>query len=476
MTTHKTLENRIISVASLFHENLSIPNYQRPYKWTEKNISQLFQDLQQHSYQSKYRLGTIVFHKDEEKDSCNIVDGQQRTLTLALALQAIMETRLKLNTLERDDIKTTLNALQPHLQQFFNTQEFTNLITKKNLVNNYHVVKRIVSRHDFTEAHIHFLLNSCEVVVFKLSDISEAFQFFDSQNARGRDLDPHDLLKAYHLREFADHEQHLMASTVAYWESQRSKDLETLFANYLFRIRRWSQGYSARFFSKDHVDNFKGINIDAIDQYPYVQPLKITHHYVDDYNSSYHRRIDSQQHIFPFALDQMIINGRRFFEMATHYQKKVHQVVTAEHEHAQEFMGVLLSAQAKDILTTLNTYQRRSRTGDTYVRAMFDCALLFYIDKFGTAEISVAIEKLFVWAYRLRIIQQVVQLATMDNYVREHNVFRRIKDATTPHDILMLSLPMLDTSINKNNARDHAKADKDPLVILFKELGYYEFN
>ena len=32
-----------------------------------------------------------------------------------------------------------------------------------------------------------------------LQDISEAFQFFDSQNARGKDLEPHDLLKAYHL-------------------------------------------------------------------------------------------------------------------------------------------------------------------------------------------------------------------------------------------------------------------------------------
>lgn len=34
-------------------------------------------------------------------------------------------------------------------------------------------------------------------------DISEAFQFFDSQNARGKALYPHDLLKAYHLREMA---------------------------------------------------------------------------------------------------------------------------------------------------------------------------------------------------------------------------------------------------------------------------------
>jgi hypothetical protein len=32
----------------------------------------------------------------------------------------------------------------------------------------------------------------------------EAFQFFDSQNTRGKSLEPHDLLKSYHLREMTD--------------------------------------------------------------------------------------------------------------------------------------------------------------------------------------------------------------------------------------------------------------------------------
>jgi putative IMPACT (imprinted ancient) family translation regulator len=50
---------------------------------------------------------------------------------------------------------------------------------------------------------------------------------------------------------------------------------------------------------------------------------------------------------------------------------------------------------------------------------MFDCALIFYIDKFGGQSLSAAIEKSFIWAYRCRIRQQVVQLATMDKYVLE---------------------------------------------------------
>ncbi|MCP6237196.1 hypothetical protein NL436_27315, partial [Klebsiella pneumoniae] len=50
----------------------------------------------------------------------------------------------------------------------------------------------------------HFVCDKCELIEVTLDDLSEAFQFFDSQNARGKALAPHDLLKAYHLREMMD--------------------------------------------------------------------------------------------------------------------------------------------------------------------------------------------------------------------------------------------------------------------------------
>ena len=48
--------------------------------------------------------------------------------------------------------------------------------------------------------------------------------------------------------------------------------------------------------------------------------------------------------------------------------------------------------------------------GDMYVRTMFDCALIFYLDKFGTQALSAAIEKIFIWAYQCRLRKQVVHL------------------------------------------------------------------
>ena len=55
------LAKQIISVRELLSDKtLSIPEYQRPYKWTGKNIIQLFADIATHKGKSSYRLGTIV--------------------------------------------------------------------------------------------------------------------------------------------------------------------------------------------------------------------------------------------------------------------------------------------------------------------------------------------------------------------------------------------------------------------------------
>lgn len=468
-----SLDKDIKTVRQLIElPNLTIPSYQRPYKWAARNINQLFQDLDIHQNQSAYRLGTVVFHQDQTKqDELNIVDGQQRTLTLVLAVYAIIEQRL--SELERQDIKDWLNALKPSLDSFMQNQTFSSDISQRNLQQNYQELTRLVSRHEFTESHIDFLLNKCQVVTFTLKDISEAFQFFDSQNARGRDLDPHDLLKAFHLREFSDHEQELKGSTVAGWEALESNQLAALFAEYLYRVRRWALGHSARYFGKNDVDLFKGVNIDKIQHFPYVESLRIAHHYVDDYNQQYHRKIDGQHMVFPFHLDQMIINGRRFFEMAEHYQKQVKLIVESELRDFEVMYGHKLTTNAQNILITLNSYPARYRTGDQYVRSIFDCALIFYIDKFGGDSLSSAIEKIFIWAYSLRIKQQVVQLATIDNHVLSFNLFRRIKDATQPSDVLTIGLNTLTAAENLNNRRK-GNAGGDPLVKLFKEMKYYE--
>ncbi|MGJ8523093.1 hypothetical protein R84981_001786 [Carnimonas sp. R-84981] len=484
----ESINNQVLSIRELLAlEQLAIPSYQRPYRWSIRNIADLFTDLVTHQSKSAYRLGSVVFHhcKDnDEGEKLDIVDGQQRTLTLMLTVKALISVldeescagNEQKTRFQRQDIRKQLEELREPILAFMQRQCLFSSDSELNLRRNYLELRRLVVRPDFDEQRIDFLLNRCQVVSFVLEDISEAFQFFDSQNARGRDLVPHDLLKAFHLREFAEHEASLKAKAVAHWESLPSDGLANLFALYLYRVRQWAEGRSARYFGKGEVGLFKGVNLDRAGHFPYVESLRITHHFVDEYNSQYQRKIDGQHMAFPFHLDQMIINGRRFFEMAEYYQKKVAILVPEVAEEVNSsrvptamLFGEVLTPMACNVLSTLGSYDRRHRTGDRYVRAMFDCALIFYTDKFGSQGLSRAIEKCFIWAYRCRIRQQVVQLATMDNYVLEHNLIRAIRDARQPDDLHSFPLPSMSSQENKNNRN----GDEDELVRLFREMKYY---
>ena len=69
----------------------TIPPYQRPYKWTTKNVNQLIDDVLLHNDKTAYRLGTVVIHRN---GSLNIVDGQQRLYTLSLITAELLKTEM----------------------------------------------------------------------------------------------------------------------------------------------------------------------------------------------------------------------------------------------------------------------------------------------------------------------------------------------------------------------------------------------
>lgn len=424
----------IISIKQMVSTpNLSIPHYQRPYKWLAKNVNQLIDDVLLFQKKPKYRLGTIVYHLDEEK-KLNIVDGQQRSITVLLICLAIKNNKSLQEKLQNANIKL------PEIKAFTNL-EFENTLSKNNIRDNYKTIQRRVQ--DFTEETVVFFLDNCEFVKVVLTDISEAFQFFDSQNTRGADLEPHDLLKAFHLREMMNNTtEKQRVAIVESWENMGTNQLRETFGNYLFRVKNWSNGKHARKFTKNDIDIFKGISPYDKNTFPYADIYKIGHFYIDKYNTDQDRYIDNQVLDFPFQLDQVVLNGRRFFQMIAHY------VVVIQHLK----QNIQKESQASKILDKIYDYDGAYRTGDNYVRNMFYCALLYYTDKFGYVSIERAIEKIFVWAYTLRLTYQNVQLASMDNYALGYPyVFKTIKNALKPNDFLNLQLPILLRRGNKGD-------------------------
>jgi hypothetical protein len=252
--------------------------------------------------------------------------------------------------------------------------------------------------------------------------------------------------------------------------------LSKLFSQYLFRIRNWSKGHSARYFSKDDVDIFKGVSPDIKENYPFEAMLRIAHFYVEEYNISFHRNIDKNIINFPFQIDETIINGKRFFEMIEHYQIMIDSIKSKE------------MSEKYHILNLIKTYDGSFRTGDKYIRNLFYCGLIYYIDKFVERELeydeqkkeyyykfndrnlSKAIEKIFVWAYSLRLKLQAVGLDSVDNYALNQGhsqiqLFKIIKEAIKPNEILNLQLETL---------KENKSSKTEKIVEQFKSLNYYE--
>lgn len=86
--------NRMISIMELIEvcfkeDKVTIPLLQRNYKWTQEDASKLAEDLWESFKQNKkeYTIGMISFFNDIDKNQIQLIDGQQRIITLSLFMK-----------------------------------------------------------------------------------------------------------------------------------------------------------------------------------------------------------------------------------------------------------------------------------------------------------------------------------------------------------------------------------------------------
>ena len=423
-------EARILSVEELLKLDLVIPSYQRPYKWTEKNIRELILDIQKgledaNKYPNfKYRVGTVILYQENDTKPYEIVDGQQRILSFLL---------LKL-------------CLSPGFTCSLLSATFSDKVTLGNLHSNSDRIREWCSSVDdgVKEAFDKALSEVLEVVVLTVNELSEAFQLFDSQNTRGRELYPHDLLKAYHLREI--HDKYDMQRAVLKWESKNPKAIRELFDNYLFPLWNWSKRRKSSRFTAAEIDLYKGIE--------------------ESSGYTYARRANKAMPYF--LLSEPLISGGDFFEMVDHYMQMLHSI-------KQELIDNPDFARIKDLLiddkskvgkiktpTDLDKACKSSSTGMNHARNLFFCALLCYYDRFHNFDLM-AVKKLFTWAMMLRVDMNhlgfdsvnryAIGLGDNDKYTNSEPVISLISSARRHTEIS--GMPLM---VKRDN--DEAEAEK----------------
>lgn len=224
---NREVELYTLTLLHLLNLNLLIPDYQRIYCWDEKTIRVLWEDVQNLDKEEKYRLGTIILQR--VGNTFQIIDGQQRLVTLSLILSA----------LHIEGVSLLDETYQSKLAEDY-------------IAYNKYLIRNILSgvRRSERRATAERLWNGIEFNVLVLNDssIDLAYTFFSNENSRGKALSDFDLLKAHHLRfitENPEQSMHLakkwdkmiLAGDDADSESERAY-VRSL-SLYVFRLRHW---------------------------------------------------------------------------------------------------------------------------------------------------------------------------------------------------------------------------------------------
>jgi len=89
------IENHKYSIQQAFKECFYIvPDYQREYVWTDKEVHQLLEDIGEQidaGTTREYFIGTILVSPTDQSDHYEVIDGQQRLTTFFLLLCAMKE-------------------------------------------------------------------------------------------------------------------------------------------------------------------------------------------------------------------------------------------------------------------------------------------------------------------------------------------------------------------------------------------------
>ena len=397
--------------------NLRIPSYQRPYKWNRKHIRNLFYDLRDAMGKKEYQIGSVILHEND--GYLDIVDGQQRLISISLFLHLL------------DSLENYKGA-----NQLLSAEEFGELSCyhASENYNEWENLTQLVGENQSKDI-CNFLLENCSVSVITMPQerLSEAFQLFDSQNNRGKSLEPHDLLKAYHLRKQYSEDEKIVEKWEQFVED-KDLSLKELFDKHLFRMRRWSRGETGltnkRYgsylrFTEDFIDDFKGVDLNQ--NFPYLE---------------LYRHIEK----LPMSISMPIIDGSKFFE----YIESAHETIKEHKDFLNEELGFsdIPEGEEKNLAYPEGMLNIYNSSKGRYLKChnIFLNICSLFADRFGKDELSKEIvETLFIWSYYPRVKSKAIYDATVGKYAaggsfrqkEAQKLFQLLSHAVTPNDFMI---------------------------------------
>ncbi|WP_026687375.1 DUF262 domain-containing protein [Azovibrio restrictus] len=228
------IENHKYSIEEAFRECFYIvPDYQREYVWTDKEVHQLLEDIGEQidaGTTREYFIGTVLVSPTDQKNHYEVIDGQQRLTTFFLLLCALkhlfhgepqrqmLSGLISTSYVDSDGEVCTTLKLEPRYESAgevmaklvemdaepqavragIQAAGITSFGSLENLVNAYSTLYRYLKDNydDTTKLKKYWGYLANNVVFIQIStDVSSALKIFETINERGVGLNPMDLLK-----------------------------------------------------------------------------------------------------------------------------------------------------------------------------------------------------------------------------------------------------------------------------------------
>ncbi len=274
-----------LSIKKLFKSgNYIVPIYQRNYAWSEQEINQLIDDINDYCKENKdkkeneknnYYIGTLVVYK---KDNIyEVIDGQQRLTTLYILISVLK------NKFEKGEIHFVVESkekLQEALKEIFENinfnlkfesreksqkalkEIFESKISPKDelntsIINGYEIIEKKLKQLENEELglFVEYLFLNVQILRVEVPQDTDLNHYFEIMNNRGEQLEKHEILKSRMLNVIKENPEDIrLFNTI--WEACANMDS---YVQYGFSIgeRTTIFGNNWNEFKIDTFDNLK---------------------------------------------------------------------------------------------------------------------------------------------------------------------------------------------------------------------------
>lgn len=189
-------------------DNYIIPLYQRAFAWSDKEITQLIDDIYDFEAE-KYYIGSLIINVNSN-GLYEVIDGQQRLTALYLLLNYLdyrwENDRLRYECREKSNYTLNfLNSLSPNEDNRNKSVDEDKI--EQNLIKGLDIIEQKFRADKINAQKFKEKLKNVKLFRIEVPPHTDLNRYFEIMNVRGEQLEQHDILKAKLMEPLGPDEQ-----------------------------------------------------------------------------------------------------------------------------------------------------------------------------------------------------------------------------------------------------------------------------